>query len=183
MNLACVHIISSTLQNQLKTLIQHFAVILRSTVSKTEQAVNRPIAQFCIRDDLNVIATRLRLPKTKLFYMQLKQQMQIKFGKTYGKAKSIFIALVALIVLIKLSTYYLLLIAQYFSTYIAQLKGQQLALGSQRFPVRVWLLAMCRGQLSAVNAGFISVFEAGESGRQKTQIEKKYFCHLQLTEN
>ena len=35
--------------------------------------------------------------------------MQIKFGKTYGKAKSIFIALAALIVLIKLSTYYLVL--------------------------------------------------------------------------
>ena len=37
--------------------------------------------------------------------------MQIKLGKKYGKAKSIFIALVALIVLIELSTYYLVLIA------------------------------------------------------------------------
>ena len=34
----------------------------------------------------------------------------------------------------------------------AQLSGLRLALGNQRFPVRVRLLAMCRGELSAVIA-------------------------------
>ena len=38
----------------------------------------------------------------------------------------------------------------------AQLSGQRLALGNQRFPVRVRLLAMCRGELSAVIARLMS---------------------------
>ena len=38
----------------------------------------------------------------------------------------------------------------------AYLSGQQLALGNQRFPVRVPLLAMCRGELSVVIAWLMS---------------------------
>ena len=34
----------------------------------------------------------------------------------------------------------------------AQLSGQRLALGNQRFPIRVRLLPMCRGELSAIIA-------------------------------
>ena len=39
---------------------------------------------------------------------------------------------------------------------ITQLSGQRLALGNQRFSVRVWLLTMCRGDFSAVTAWLMS---------------------------
>ena len=38
----------------------------------------------------------------------------------------------------------------------AQLSGQQLVLGNQRFPVRVRLPTMCRGELSAIIAWLMS---------------------------
>ena len=43
----------------------------------------------------------------------------------------------------------------------------RLALGNQRFPVRVRLLAMCRGELSAVIARLMSNCEAGGSGSEE----------------
>ena len=48
----------------------------------------------------------------------------------------------------------------------AQLTGQQFALGNQWFQVRGRLLAMCKGEFSAVIVG-ISVCEAGGSGHEE----------------
>ena len=38
----------------------------------------------------------------------------------------------------------------------AYVSGQRLALGNQKFPIRAWLLAMCRAELSAVTARLMS---------------------------
>ena len=63
----------------------------------------------------------------------------------------------------------------------AQLSGYLLALGYQRFPDRVWLLAMCRGVLPAVIAPFPEYpFPCCpgncECSWKKTQTEKKCYC-------
>ena len=60
----------------------------------------------------------------------------------------------------------------FLSTYVLnyiqgpQISGQQLALGNQRLPVRERLLAICRGELSAVIAGL-----KGAEGAEATCVE------------
>ena len=46
----------------------------------------------------------------------------------------------------------------YFERKVNELINEGLALGNQRFPVRVWLEAMCRGELSAVIARVMSKY-------------------------
>ena len=50
-----------------------------------------------------------------------------------------------------------------------------LTLGNQRFPVRVWLLAICRGELSAVIAPLM--FKCVWSGGSGSEELKKYSSH------
>ena len=52
---------------------------------------------------------------------------------------------------------------------IERLVVSELALGNQRFPVRVQLLAMYRGELSEITTRLmrLSVCEAGGSGREE----------------
>ena len=46
----------------------------------------------------------------------------------------------------------------YFERKVNELINEGLTLGNQRFPVRVWLEAICRGELSAVIARVMSKY-------------------------
>ena len=61
----CVNVSMTHVIAREKKMIKQFARIHTSSLIKIEKILNRPITKFYNSDDVNVIATELRLTKTR----------------------------------------------------------------------------------------------------------------------